>query len=270
MADLEPRVRQLEEDVGILKGEIKSVLMEVRTTLLSQNNPFTASAFGASAPAPAPSAPAASAPAFGSNGPVFAGGAPSFGSNGPSFGNAPSFGGGAPAFGGSGPSFDGPPSFDTGAPVFQPQQEPSRNESFHEESRSNDKPQQIQSHVTNAQFAPPPGTQPAEPAQQPVPLPVAPRRSWELNTLAMLLAWCQSNMVRLSDKEMTSLLSLARYGGLVDEELAGILLEISASFDQGKDGRAATVSEYLLALHELHSVIKDEEEPPANRLRRVS
>ena len=76
--------------------------------------------------------------------------------------------------------------------------------------------------------------------------------------------------MRLSDKEMTSLLSLARYGGLVDEELAGILLEISSSFDEGKTARAATVSEYLLALHELHSVIKEEEEPATPRLRRVS
>jgi len=39
MADLEPRVKQVEEDVAILKGEIKSVLMEVRTSLLSQSNP---------------------------------------------------------------------------------------------------------------------------------------------------------------------------------------------------------------------------------------
>ena len=55
----------------------------------------------------------------------------------------------------------------------------------------------------------------------------------------------------------------------MEQELAGILLEISASFDEGKTGRAATVSEYLLALHELHSVIKEEEEPATPRLRRV-
>src|SRR5436853_2555749 len=53
MADLEPRVKQLEEDVTILKGEIKSVLMEVRTTLLSQSNPFTSASFVTPAPAPA-------------------------------------------------------------------------------------------------------------------------------------------------------------------------------------------------------------------------
>src|SRR6476620_11809391 len=49
MADLEPRVRQLEEDVAILKGEIKSVLMEVRTSLLSQTNPFSNPAVAAPA-----------------------------------------------------------------------------------------------------------------------------------------------------------------------------------------------------------------------------
>jgi hypothetical protein len=220
MADLEPRVKQLEEDVGILKGEIKSVLMEVRTTLLSQSNPFTGSAFA--------------------NG----------GFSGSSANTAPSF----PAH-----------------------PEPARSEPareipfFQEESRPHDKPQQTENRTDFAPLAPvPEQQQPFQPPQQPVPLPVAPRRSWELNTLAMLLAWCQGNMVRLSDKEMTSLLSLARYGGLVDEELAGILLEISGSFDQGKEGRAATVSEYLLALHELHTVIQQEEDPPISRLRRVS
>src|SRR5438045_2619879 len=50
MADLEPRVRQVEEDVAILKGEIKSVLMEVRTSLLSQTNPFSSTPLAPLAP----------------------------------------------------------------------------------------------------------------------------------------------------------------------------------------------------------------------------
>ena len=208
MADLEPRVKQVEEDVAILKGEIKSVLMEVRTSLLSQSNPFTNA--GLAVPPPAPAAtPEPVKPE---------------------------------------PAKSDPPS-----PVLK------------EEAKPDDKPLHYDNQNSFAQ----PERQ-LTPQQQPVPLPVAPRRSWELNTLAMLLAWCQGNMVRLSDKEMTSLLSLARYGGLVDDELAGILLEISSSFDEGKTARAATVSEYLLALHELHSVIKEEEEPATARLRRVS
>ena len=209
MADLEPRVRQLEEDVAILKGEIKSVLMEVRTSLLSQTNPFT------SAPL-APTLAVAHAPAV----------------------------------------------------VVSQAPEPEQQTPFRQEgSTSNDRPQQSENRNDNLTYLPQPGPQLAP--QRPLPLPVAPRRSWELNTLAMLLAWCQGNMVRLSEKEMTSLLSLARYGGLVDEELAGILLEISTSFDDGNVGRAATVSEYLLALHELHTVIKEEEAPSIPRLRRA-
>src|SRR5437762_9506435 len=43
MADLESRVKTLEEDAAILKGEIKSILLEVRSALLSQSNPFTSS-----------------------------------------------------------------------------------------------------------------------------------------------------------------------------------------------------------------------------------
>ena len=213
MADLEPRVRQVEEDVAILKGEIKSVLMEVRTSLLSQSNPFTTTGLAVPPPTVAPPSPAATPE----------------------------------------PAKPEPARSDQPIPVLK------------EEAKPDDRPLHFDNQNSFAQ----PERQLA-PQQQPVPLPVAPRRSWELNTLAMLLAWCQGNMVRLSDKEMTSLLSLARYGGLVDEELAGILLEISSSFDDGQTGRAATVSEYLLALHELHSVIKEEEEPATPRLRRVS
>jgi hypothetical protein len=234
MADLEPRVKQVEEDVAILKGEIKSVLTEVRTTILSHSNPFTAPA-AASTPTPAPS---------------FA----------------------PPAM----PAFPGPPAGANAGPFFPGTPEPMGNNPgpqapfFQEESHSNAQPQSV-NHNESPRLAALPGQEPQQPVapQQPVPLPVAPRRSWELNTLAMLLAWCQGNMVRLSEKEMTSLLSLARYGGLVDEELAAILLDISTSFDDGKVGRAATVSEYLLALHELHTVIKEEEEPARPRLLRA-
>ena len=208
MADLEPRVRQVEEDVAILKGEIKSVLMEVRTTLLSNSNPFTGAGAHTAAQA-LPVTPVTPEPA-----------------------RTP----------------------EPQIPVHQ------------EESKPNEKPLQIDNRNDFAQ----PERQLAPQQQQSVPLPVAPRRSWELNTLAMLLAWCQGNIVRLNEKEMTSLLSLARYGGLVDEELAAILLEISTCFDEGNTARAATVSEYLLALHELHSVIKEEEQPATPRLRRVS
>jgi len=217
MADLEPRVKQVEEDVAILKGEIKSVLMEVRTSLLSQSNPFTSAPIAPVAPV----APIATAPVV----------------------------------------------LQTPEPVRQP--EPPR-PSFQEGPRADDKPQQTENRNDNFTHLPRPESESQFAPQRPVPLPVAPRRNWELNTLAMLLAWCQGNMVRLSEKEMTSLLSLARYGGLVDEELAGILLEISTSFDDGNVGRAATVSEYLLALHELHTVIKEEEDPAIPRLRRVS
>jgi hypothetical protein len=231
MADLEPRVKQLEEDVAILKGEIKSVLLEVRTTILAHSNPFTA-------PAQAPAAP----PSFAS-----VQGGPSFGT--PQTNNAPFF---------------------PGTP--EPPQSPAPHVPFPEPTH--DKPLQTDNRNDLPQLAAPsqaePQPQHVAPQQQPVPLPVAPRRSWQLNTLAMLLAWCQGNMVRLSEKEMTSLLSLARYGGLVDEELATILLEISTSFDEGQPARAATVSEYLLALHELHTVIQDEEEPAKPRLLRAS
>jgi hypothetical protein len=237
MADLEPRVRQVEEDVAILKGEIKSVLMEVRTSLLSQTNPFTSAPLAPLAPPAIVATPVAPPPSI--------------------FPQT------------SEPAHQPSPweSMQHSDPS-QPMRQAEPPKSWLQEGPTlDDKPLQNENRNDNLAHLPQPGSQLAP--QRPVPVPVAPRRNWELNTLAMLLAWCQGNMVRLSEKEMTSLLSLARYGGLVDEELAGILLEISNSFDDGKTGRAATVSEYLLALHELHTVIREEEDPAIPRLRRA-
>src|SRR3954467_4732814 len=116
MADLEPRVKQVEEDVAILKGEIKSVLIEVRTSLLSQSNPFTNA--GPAVPPPVFAAPVFAAPAE--------------------------------------------PAKPEGSPVLK------------EEVKPDDKPLHFDNQNSFAQ----PERQFA-PQQQPVSLPVAPRRSWE-------------------------------------------------------------------------------------------
>jgi len=51
--ELQPRVTALEEEVGILKGEIKAILQEVRVAVLARQNPFTDHAVEAPGSAPA-------------------------------------------------------------------------------------------------------------------------------------------------------------------------------------------------------------------------
>jgi hypothetical protein len=93
----------------------------------------------------------------------------------------------------------------------------------------------------------------------------APR--FDTNTLAMLMAWSQGNMARLNLSEMSSLLALARYGEVIEPELEEILLNIADQFEgeedligSSRDRPAATISEYLLALHELSSVINHDDD----------
>ena len=51
--ELQARVTALEEEVGILKGEIKAILQEVRVAVLARQNPFTDHAGDPSAVTPA-------------------------------------------------------------------------------------------------------------------------------------------------------------------------------------------------------------------------
>ena len=189
--DLEDLVTLLEDEVGILNGEIKTILLDVRTAFLAQYNPFTIAA-------------------------------------------------------------------------LPPQAEPQRFEPAGDD-------------VISPEPVTPVFTKPNVRSMEPVVsetttivqskrTPRAPR--FEMNTLAMLMAWTQGNMARLNLTEMGSLLALARYGGVIEAELEHILHKIAGHFEHRVDPRTgearfkapATISEYLLALHELNSVLNEEDE----------
>jgi hypothetical protein len=327
--DLEARVTALEDEVGILKGEIKSVLLEVRTAFLAQNNPFTSPQLMAPpAPAPAPTPPPAPAPAPETDSPAPApipaiqhigsiqhvgasdNGQSSFGNNGgransgagyddddagynddnggyqdealaranrdQGYGNghqaqrnrgpAPSRNAGptntrgqsAPSYGGyrgdgdSGPAYR---DYDRGG-YGRGEPEPVRRD-----------PRPI-SRIGEPVFD---DESPAEMLPAPV------KRKFDMNTLAMLMAWAQGNMARLNLTEMGSLLALARYGGVIEAELEQILMHIARHFEEETDPRTglvrvktkATISEYLLALHELHTVLNEQEDTAFSWLRKV-
>jgi hypothetical protein len=204
--DLEARVTALEDEVGILKGEIKAVLLEVRTAFLARSNPFTGPTLTMAAPAPMPEVQ------------TTANVTESIVINEPA------------------------------APVFEP--------------------------------APRHASRAMEPVvtKTTVIERMATQTRFEMNTLAMLMAWTQGNMARLDLSEMGSLLALARYGGVIEPELEQILMDIADHFEHDLDPRTgeprikarATISEYLLALHELNSVVNEQDEPAFRWLRKIA
>jgi hypothetical protein len=61
--------------------------------------------------------------------------------------------------------------------------------------------------------------------------------------------------------DLDIVLSLARYGGLIDEELEATLAKLAAPLVAPKpEPRPKRVSDYLLALRELSALIEDAEE----------
>jgi len=194
--DLEARVTLLEDEIGILKGEIKTILLDVRTAFLAQYNPFTIAALP----------PQAEPQRFDATGP-FAG--------------------------------NDVVAAEPETPVF---------------TKPNVHPMEPMVSETTTTIV------------QSKRSPKAPR--FEMNTMAMLMAWTQGNMARLNLTEMSSLLALARYGGVIEAELELILNRIAEHFEHRVDPRTgearlkapATISEYLLALHELNSVLNEEDE----------
>jgi hypothetical protein len=185
--DVEARVTLVEDDINILNGEIKAVLLEVRSAFLNQSSPFARAAV---TPAPAPAVAATPA-------------------------------------------------------SYQAETEP---------VLRSVEPVVMETVVIPSTRAP----APAQPSAGP---------RFDTNTLAMLMAWSQGNMARLNLSEMSSLLALARYGEVIEPELEQILLNIADQFEDeeeirgtSRDKPTATISEYLLALHELSSVINHDDD----------
>ena len=70
--DLTARVTALEEEVSVLKGEIKMILTEVRTAVLARDNPFASTVFDLTAPPATPPLAAVPPPPVAASPPVVA------------------------------------------------------------------------------------------------------------------------------------------------------------------------------------------------------
>jgi len=184
--ELTSKIASLEEEINVLKGEIKTILQEVRTALLARENPFSPETFEPLQPHDLPaSIHAAQAPET----------APP---------PAPSAAAGAAVD-------DAPRGYEAATP-------PRRHDS-------------------------PPETPAGSGAR---------RQAWSVQSLAMLTAWAQDTAARLAPADLEVLLSLARYGGLIDADLEALLARLAAPLQaDAKNLPRAGVNDYLLALRQL-------------------
>jgi hypothetical protein len=179
--ELQAKLTALEEEVGILKVEIKSILQEVRVAVLARQNPFLADdsdrlvAASAASPAPPQTTP-------------------------------------------------GQPVTLEALPVAAP----------------------ANLRVLNLP-AVSPITSPSEAPEEPTP---DARRPLDL---AALLDWLQETATAFSQPEMVMLLTIASYGGLVDDGLKDALIELSQQIARDP-GTPASVSDFSLALQKLQAI----------------
>jgi hypothetical protein len=206
--ELASKVTALEEEVAVLKGEIKTILQEVRTAVLARENPFALDTYELM---PVPTA-----------GPE------------PAHAAEP----------------EGPPK------VIQlnPAQDPEP----HAEQLTSSQPQAaVETDVARR-------TAPLGPAGKP---------RWSIGALATLMAWTQDVTSRMDANDLDIVLSMARYGGLIESELEETLTRLAAPlFPKDQEKRRTGVSDYLLALRELSALLEDAEQGygSSGSLRRAS
>jgi hypothetical protein len=211
--ELGSKVTALEEEVAVLKGEIKTILQEVRTAVLARENPFAVDTYE---PLPVP----------------------------------------------------------TPTPASQPPEAV--------EAEKPPKVVQLES-VPDAgpwREQPPVSQHPAavetDAARLPASAPQSGKRRWSVGALATLMAWTQEITSRMDANDLDIVLSMARYGGLIEEDLETTLTKLAAPlFAPQQEKRRIGVSDYLLALRELAALVEDAEDSYGrtswrDSLRRVS
>jgi hypothetical protein len=207
--ELGSKVTALEEEIAVLKGEIKTILQEVRTAVLARENPFAVDAHE-TLHIPTPEDETAPMP-------------------------------------------------ETPEPQAPPKVVQLHSASEAEQPDS----------TAPAAF---PGRDETDAARR-APAGVPANRRWSVGSLATLVAWTQETAARMDPSDLDIVLSLARYGGLIDEELEETLTKLAAPlFEKNPQPRQKGVSDYLLALRELSALIEEAEGSyrDAGPLRRVS
>ncbi len=235
--ELTQQMATVQDEVKLLKGEIKTILRELRTAVLSQDNPF---ATDASPPAFQPVArPASEEPGAQPADPD----AEEETTELPVELPAMPFDGPAPspiaAPAASAPQSAAGPGGAIGAPLPTPEPQPPT--PIHPEAEGD--------------------AQPGEP----------PAKRWNLLTIASLTAWAEDSLAALGSKRYQLVLELATFAGLVSQDVRDVLSRLDQAESPEKDeGRSMNINECLVVLRQLEAILDGEKvtKLPRRRVRR--
>lgn len=231
--ELTAQISALEEEVKVLKGEIKSILTEIRTAVLTQDNPFAPEA-GVPVFRPVERSLPASQPLDEGNQEAEEGSA-------------------APESGQTASSEPAPP----GPPVAQAEPAASL-PNIGGGPKAAPGPEPEQGAAPMAPSVPTIGGGPqavpqAEPEREAAPM------AWSVPTIAGLVAWADETASRIGPAHLQMVLELARFAGLIRPEAEGPLLKIIKLASSRKDSAAASVNDCLVALRQLEAIFKGED-----------
>jgi hypothetical protein len=224
--ELTAQMAALEEEVKLLKGEIKTILTEIRTAVLAHDNPF---APGGGVPVFRP----VERPLADSEPPAEAQEEADDGSSEPE----PSIQRAAA----SEPEEPPPTVAQVETPPPQARVEPVE-------------PAASQQGGSNR---PAPAPEPAH-VPEPPPAPAAPARSWSVQTIAGLVAWADETASRLGAAHLQMVLELARFADLIPSDAEEPLLKVIKLASSRKDSAAASVNDCLVALRQLEAIFDGE------------
>jgi hypothetical protein len=249
--EITAQIAALEEEVKILKGEIKSILEEIRSAVLAQDNPFGPQS-GLQVFRPIERSDSTSEPStqpneasLGPTTPPVTADQPTDALSGVMLAEPP----GAPPGDWSGPQM--PPL----APMVGAAPEPAL------------RPATAGAGPQAAPIPPAPAGNPdASPALPPAEAPAA--YPWSVSTIASLVAWVDETTSRLGITHLQMILDLARFAGLLPQEAEEALLKVIKLASSRKDSATVSVNDTLVALRQLEAIFQGTESDDLSTLRR--
>lgn len=250
--EIAAQMAALEEEVKVLKGEIKSILEEIRSAVLAQDNPFDpegglrvfrpierSGAGDQPLRQPDEDAPGPVAPPVAADQP-----------DDPPPGVMPADPPGTPPADWGGPQTP-PLAPMAGAAAPEPPLAPAA----------------AGAGPPAAPFTAAPAGAPEVPPAQPVAEPAI-AYPWSVSTIASLVAWVDETTSRLGSTHLHMVLDLARFAGLLPQEAEEALLKVIKLASSRKDSAAVSVNDTLVALRQLEAIFQGTEGDDLSVLRR--
>jgi len=224
--EITAQISALEEEIKILKGEIKSILTEIRTSVLTRDNPF---------------APDAGVPVFRPvELPIPGSQTAAEGEREAEVGSSAAASEQTPASERAEPT---PPAAQAEPVAYQPAGERTPM------AVPQPPPAPAEPHTAN-----PGGSRRVERAPEPDPHEEAAGAPWSVHTIAGLVAWADETASRLGPTHLHMVLELARFAGLIQQDAEEPLLKIIKLASSRKEGAAASVNDCLVALRQLEAI----------------